>query len=97
MPHLVVGGAGNGVQWIAVMTALQERTPADYQARITGFMESIGAAMPGVGYLLGGAIVALADPRAAYAVAGVGVLLLVLAAIPFARGSRRRGRHAAER
>ena len=45
-------------------------------------MESIGAAMPGVGYLLGGAIVALADPRAAYAVAGVGVLLLVVAALP---------------
>ena len=27
---------GNGVQWIAVMTALQERTPTAYQARITG-------------------------------------------------------------
>ena len=65
------------------MTALQERTPTAYQARITGLMESIGAAMPGVGYLLGGAIVALFDPRVAYAVAGVGTLLLILAAIPF--------------
>ena len=27
VPDLVVGGAGNGIQWIAVMTALQERTP----------------------------------------------------------------------
>ncbi len=79
----LVGGAGNGVQWIAVMTALQERTPTAYQARITGLMESIGAAMPGVGYLLGGAIVALFDPRVAYAVAGGGTLLLILAAIPF--------------
>ena len=25
----IVGGAGNGIQWIAVMTALQERTPRD--------------------------------------------------------------------
>jgi hypothetical protein len=73
----IVGGAGNGIQWIAVMTALQEQTPASYQARITGMMESIGFAMPGVGYLIGGAIVALANPRAAYAIAGAGVLLLV--------------------
>jgi MFS family permease len=79
----LVGGAGNGIQWIAVMTALQERTPTAYQARITGLMESIGAAMPGVGYLLGGAIVALFDPRAAYLVAGVGTLLLILVALPF--------------
>lgn len=79
----LLGGAGNGIQWIAVMTALQERTPSGFQARITGLMESIGAAMPGVGYLLGGAIVALADPRAAYAVAGAGVLLLAVAALPF--------------
>jgi MFS family permease len=79
----IVGGAGNGIQWIAVMTALQERTPASYQARITGMMESIGFAMPGVGYLLGAAIVAVADPRAAYGAAGIGVVLLVLAVLPF--------------
>jgi MFS family permease len=73
----IVGGAGNGIQWIAVMTALQEQTPASYQTRITGMMESIGFAMPGLGYLIGGAIVAVADPRAAYAIAGAGVVLLV--------------------
>jgi MFS family permease len=74
----IVGGAGNGVQWIAVMTALQEATPADYQARIAGLLESLGAAMPGVGYVLGGALVAIGSPRTAYAFAGAGVLLLVL-------------------
>ena len=52
----VVGGAGNGVQWVAVMTALQEATPTEYQARMSGLLESIGAAMPGVGYLLGGVL-----------------------------------------
>jgi MFS family permease len=77
----VVGGAGNGIQWIAVMTGLQEVTPRDYQARMTGLLESLAAAMPGVGYLLGGAIVALASPRTAYAVAGMGVLLLVATAL----------------
>lgn len=74
----IVGGAGNGVQWIAVVTALQEATPSDYQARIVGLLESLAAAMPGVGYLLGGALVAIGSPRTAYAVAGAGVLLLVL-------------------
>jgi MFS family permease len=77
----IVGGAGNGIQWIAVMTALQEATPADYQARMTGLLESLGAAMPGVGYVLGAAIVAIGSPRTAYAVAGAGVLLLVVAAV----------------
>ena len=75
----VLGGAGNGVQWISVVTALQEATPSDYQARIVGMLESLAAAMPGVGYLIGGALVALGSPRTAYAVAGAGVLLLVLA------------------
>jgi MFS family permease len=78
----IVGGAGNGIQWIAVMTALQERTPREYQARISGLMESLGAGMPGVGYLLGGAVVAISSPRVAYAVAGVGLLLLTLLALP---------------
>jgi hypothetical protein len=77
----VVGGAGNGMQWISVVTTLQEITPADFQARIVGLLESLGAAMPGVGYLIGGALVALGSPRTAYAVAGAGVLVLVAAAL----------------
>jgi MFS family permease len=79
----IVGGAGNGVQWIAVVTALQENTPPDYQARVVGLLESLGAAMPGVGYLLGAALVAVGSPRTAYAVAGAGVLVLILVAFAF--------------
>ena len=78
----ILGGAGNGVQWISVVTALQEMTPADYQARIVSLIESLGAAMPGVGFLIGGALTAIGSPRTAYAVAGVGVLALVLGAAP---------------
>jgi hypothetical protein len=73
----VLGGAGNGVQWIAVMTALQEATPRALQARVTGLLESLGAAMPGVGYLLGGVLVSIGSPRTAYWVAGTGVMVLV--------------------
>ena len=77
----VVGGAGNGVQWIAVMTAVQEATPGDYQTRVVGFLESLGAAMPGLGYILGGALVAVGSPRTAFLFAGIGVLTLVLAGV----------------
>jgi predicted MFS family arabinose efflux permease len=76
----VVGGAGNGVQWVSVMTQLQEATPAEFQSRMAGLLESLGAAMPGVGFLLGGTIVALGSPRTAFAVAGIGILVLVVAA-----------------
>jgi MFS family permease len=76
----VLGGTGNGVQWVAVMTALQKHTPADLQARMSGLLESLAAAVPGVGFLLGGAIVALGSPRTAFAISGAGVLLLVGAA-----------------
>jgi predicted MFS family arabinose efflux permease len=88
----VVGGAGNGVQWVAVMTALQQATPQAYQARMAGLLESIGAAVPGVGYVAGGAIVALASPRTAFAVAGGGIMLLVVIAALLRPGWERRGR-----
>jgi predicted MFS family arabinose efflux permease len=81
----VLGGAGNGIQWVAVMTALQEATPADLQARITGLLESVASAMTGVGFLLGGIITALFSPVTAFAVAGAGLVLLV--AVAAVRGS----------
>jgi MFS family permease len=91
----VLGGAGNGVQWVAVMTQLQEATPAEFQSRMAGLLESLGAAMPGVGFLLGGAIVALGSPRTAFAVAGAGILVLVVAAAilrPFPQTSTTTGK-----
>ena len=84
----VLGGTGNGIQWVSVMTALQEATPSDYQARVVGLMESALAAMPGVGYLIGGILTAAGSPRTAYAVAGIGTLVLVLVALVALRGLR---------
>jgi MFS family permease len=74
----VMGGLGNGIQWVSVMTALQELTPDDLQARITGLLESIGSAMTGVGFLIGGVITAVFSPPTAFAVSGIGVVLLVV-------------------
>ena len=44
--------------------------------------------MPGVGYLIGGVLVAVGSPRTAYAVAGAGTLLLVVVALGALRGLR---------
>lgn len=76
----VVGGAGNGVQWVSAISAVQELTAAGMQARVMSVLESIGAAMPGVGYLLGGLVASGTSPRATFLVAGIGVLAIAFLA-----------------
>jgi MFS family permease len=78
----IVGGAGNGVQWVSAISAVQELTVAGMQARVMSVLESIGAAMPGIGYLVGGLIASVASPRATFLVAGLGVLAIVAVATP---------------
>jgi MFS family permease len=76
-----VGGMGNGIQWVALVTAVQELTRATYQARVLALLEALASAMPGIGFLLGGVVAAVLDPRASFAVAGIGVLLVLAIAI----------------
>lgn len=78
----VVGGAGNGVQWVAMISSVQELTIDAMQARVMSVLESIGAAMPGLGFVLGGAIATILDPRAVFFVAGLGVFAIVAVSIP---------------
>jgi len=87
----VIGGTGNGIQWVAVMTAVQAITAAPYQARVVAMLEAIASAMPGVGFVIGGTVAALADPRAAFAVAGTGVLVVLLGAFAILRDTDWRG------
>jgi MFS family permease len=82
----ILGGAGNGVQWVSVISAVQELTAQGMQARVMSVLESIGAAMPGVGYLLGGLIATGASPRATFLFAGVGVIAIVVIAAPVLGG-----------
>ncbi len=83
----VIGGIGNGIQWIAVVTAIQEATEPAYQARIVGLLESISAAAPAAGFLLGGVITAALSPRIAYLAAGCGVMLVVVFVLVAARAA----------
>jgi MFS family permease len=80
-----VGGVGNGVQWVSIMSAVQELTASRYQARVVGLLESIGSAMPGIGFVLGGMMAQLLDPRASFVVAGCGIVLVVAVAVPLLR------------
>jgi MFS family permease len=77
----VVGGVGNGVQWISVVHAVQELTRSEMQARVLALLEAIGAALPVVGFFVGGALTSVGSPRAAYTVAGAGVLVVLVFAL----------------
>lgn len=76
----VLGGGGNGVQWVALVSAVQELTSQSMQARVISVLEAIGTAMPGVGFLLGGLSASLFDPRVTFLFAGVGVIAIALVA-----------------
>lgn len=73
-----LGGSGNGVQLVALISAIQELTAPEFQVRVGSLLESLAAAMPGIGFLLGGVTAALLSPRASYLVAGTGVLVVTL-------------------
>jgi MFS family permease len=86
----LLGGAGNGLYYVSVVQALQERIEDDFQARVMGLLESTTAAAYGVGFLLGGVLTAAADSRVAIGVAGVGVLFAAGAIVALLRGDRAR-------
>jgi MFS family permease len=83
----VIGGTGNGVQWVSTISAVQEMTVAGMQARVMSVLESIGAAMPGLGFIIGGVIAATASPRTAFLIAGIGVFAIVAIVTPILGGN----------
>jgi MFS family permease len=82
----VLGGTGNGIQWVTAISAVQELTAESMQARVMSVLESIGAAMPGIGFALGGLVAALVSPRMTFVVAGAGVVAIVVAMAPLLGG-----------
>jgi predicted MFS family arabinose efflux permease len=77
----VIGGAGNGVQWVSTINAVQELTASAMQTRVMSILESANAAMPGVGFALGGAIAALSGPRTTFFVAALGIFAIIAVAV----------------
>jgi MFS family permease len=77
-----IGGVGNGVQWVSMISAIQGETADDYQARVVGLLESLAAVMPGLGFAIGGVLTELLDPRASFVVAGAGIVAVAAVAVP---------------
>jgi MFS family permease len=91
----LLGGLGNGVEWVALLTALQAATPPERQVVVMALFESLSTVMPGIGFALGGAIATLSSPRVAYAAAGGGLLVLLSVGLISAARQRARRRVAA--
>ncbi len=72
-----LGGIGNGVWWIAAVTGIQQSIPGHAQSVVMSLLESTNQVMPALGYILGGAVTAVSSPRIAYAVAAVGVAVVL--------------------
>ena len=76
----VLGGVGNGTQWASVETALHQLVEESFRTRTAAVLEALAAIAPGAGILLGGMLTAVFSPRAAYVVAGCGLLVLIAGA-----------------
>ncbi len=76
----VLGGVGNGTQWASVETAVHQLVEERFRLQVAAMLESMAAMAPGVGIVLGGALTALFSPRAAYLVAGFGLVALITVA-----------------
>lgn len=74
----VVGGIGNGMDWVAIVTAVQEAAPRGQEARAARHLEAIGMVGPGVGIVIGGVLADLTTPRLALMVPGALALLVLL-------------------
>lgn len=70
----VVGGVGNGMQLVAVVTAVQEAVAEAFQARVAGMLQILASVVPGAAFLAGGVLTEVWSPRVAYLLAGLGVL-----------------------
>jgi MFS family permease len=73
----VVGGVGNGIESITLITAVQALVPDEFMGRVSTLMESVVAGAMGIGFAIGGVITDVFDPRVAYVASGVAVLLCV--------------------
>jgi MFS family permease len=75
----LVGGTGNGLQWPSLISAVQLLTPSALHGRLMSAVGSLNALCPAIGFMLGGAIVALGSTRLALTLAGVVATLATLA------------------
>ena len=84
----LIGGIGNGVELPSLTSIVQRLTPKHLHGRMMGAVESLTALCLAIGLPLGGILVALSSPRAAFLVVGLGAVATSAALL---RLSRRAG------
>jgi MFS family permease len=67
-----VGGIGNGLDVPSLISLVQRLTPQRLQGRMMGAVESLSALALALGLPLGGVLVAVSSPRAAFLAVGLG-------------------------
>jgi predicted MFS family arabinose efflux permease len=82
----LVGGAGNGIELPSLISLVQRLTPKNLHGRLMGAVESLGSLCVAIGLPLGGALVALSSPRAAFAVVGLGAAATSIALFKLSQG-----------
>jgi MFS family permease len=83
-----VGGMGNGTQWVAAVTAVQQLAGERFQARIVSLLESLSAVAPGIGFVAGAVTASVFSVRTSFAMAGAGVFVVIVLAALALRGLR---------
>ncbi len=72
-----VGGVGNGIDWAAISTAIQESAPRSEQVRVAARIETLVTGAPVVGFALGGVLASVLPVR--YTLVLPGALCVTLA------------------
>lgn len=73
----VIGGLGNGIYWVALVTTVIEHAPTGEEARHAARLEALPTVAPGIGIVLGGLLAEWVSPRITLLLPG----LIVLAAL----------------
>jgi MFS family permease len=84
---LALAGAADAVIMVADRSIQQRRTPDAVRSRVVSASEAMVTLALAVGFALGGPILELVGPRAAYAIGGVGGLIGALVLIPVLRAT----------
>ena len=83
----VVGGAGNGVQWASLISAVQQLTPPSLHGRMMGVVEAMSALFPALGLALGGVLTAATSTRTAFMTVGLGAMAMTVTFVRLAAAS----------
>lgn len=81
----LVGGIGNGMDWSALSTAIQEAAPAGQEGRTAGRLESLATIGCGLGIVAGGLFADVAGPRATLAIPVFGGIAILIAGLLYLR------------